>query len=154
MGGKMSTVSTKARSSRRRMTAASSDVSWPTSTLGSAATGRPLRAAWRSDWLILAAQPAKRANSVRRGTALSGDVGASGGGAAFMAVSDGLGLGVGESSDAARLRTRLGEDPSLRRRAGGRRAARRERTRSYERRFLEVGFFGVRSLGSIRRRRA
>src|SRR5260370_42134300 len=91
MGGKISTVSTKARSSRKRMTAASSDVSWPTSTRGSLATGSPASAAWRSTWLILAAQPAKRASSVRRGGVLSGDVGFSGGVATFMAFSVGLG---------------------------------------------------------------
>src|SRR5713101_5230835 len=99
----MSTVSTRARSSRSRMTAASSDVSWPTSTRGSLATGRPPRAAWRSTWLILAAQPAKRASSVRRGGEPSGDVGFSGGVATFMAFS--LGLGDFGSADDRTART-------------------------------------------------
>src|ERR671913_1500510 len=71
----MSTVSTSARSSRSLTMAASSEVSWPTSTRGSDATGRPASALCRSAWLILAAQPAKRASSVRRGTVLSTDAG-------------------------------------------------------------------------------
>ena len=79
----MSTVSTRARSSRSLTMAASSEVSWPTSTRGSEATGRPASALCKSAWLILAAQPAKRASSVSRGTALSAEAGF-GGVATFM----------------------------------------------------------------------
>ena len=42
----------------------------------------------RSAWLILAAQPAKRASSVSRGTALSAETGFGGGVATFMASSE------------------------------------------------------------------
>jgi len=55
----MSTVSIKARSSRSLMMAASSDVSCPISTRGSAAIGRPASAWCRSAWLILAAATGK-----------------------------------------------------------------------------------------------
>src|ERR1700686_139646 len=64
MGAKKSTVWTSARSSDRRYTPASSNVSLPTSSRGSDITGSAASARDRSPGPIFDAQPAHRANSV------------------------------------------------------------------------------------------
>src|ERR1700693_3114268 len=64
MGAKKSTVWTSARSSDRRKTPASSNVSLPTSNRGSEITGSAASARDRSPGPIFDAQPAHRANSV------------------------------------------------------------------------------------------
>src|SRR6266566_2287408 len=66
MGAKKSTVWTSARSSERRKTPASSKVSLPTSNRGSEFTGSAASARDRSPGPIFDAQPAHRANEVRR----------------------------------------------------------------------------------------
>src|ERR1700682_3978949 len=64
MGAKKSTVWTSARSSARRKTPASSNVSLPTRSRGSEITGSAASARDRSPGPIFDAQPAQRANSV------------------------------------------------------------------------------------------
>src|SRR5689334_5263053 len=66
MGAKKSTVWTRARSSDSRKTPASSKVSRPTIRRGSFLTGSAASARERSPGPIFDAQPAQRANSVRR----------------------------------------------------------------------------------------